>query len=88
MSSRRILFISPGDAARAQMAAGLLRHLAGGAVGVASASTAVATPPPAAVQAMAEEGIDLTGQPAQTLDQYAGQVFDEQILLCDGTTDT
>lgn len=88
MSPRRILFISPGDATRAQMAAGLLQQLAGDSCSAASAGTTTSAPPPAAVRAMAELGIDLGGLPVRTLDQYAGQRFDEQILLCDGTTET
>lgn len=88
MSPRRILFISPGDATRARMAAGLLHQLAGDAYSVASASTTAADLSPTALRVMAEVGIDLAGYPAQTLDRYAGQRFDEQILLCDGTTDT
>lgn len=88
MTPRRILFISPGDPTRAQMAAGLLHHLAGDAFNVASASTITTDPTPSAARALAEAGIDLTAHPAQTLDRYAGQGFDEQVLLCDGTTDT
>lgn len=40
------------------------------------------------MRGMAEAGIDLAAYPAKTLDRYAGQRFDEQVLLCDGTTDT
>lgn len=42
----------------------------------------------ARLRGMAEAGIDLAAYPAKTLDRYAGQRFDEQVLLCDGTTDT
>ena len=88
MALRRILFISPSNPTRARMAAGLLNHLAGVAFSVASASTTTTDPSPAAALALAEAGIDLAEYPAQTLDRYAGQRFDEQVLLCDGTTDT
>ena len=87
MSPRHVLFISPGDATCAQMAAGLLHHLAGDTFSAASAGTAASAPPPAAVGVMAELGIDLGSPPVRTLDQYAGQAFDEQVLLCDGTTE-
>ena len=63
MSERpTVLFVCVHNAGRAQMAAGYLRHLGAGAVDVRSAGSAPgATVNPAAVEAMAEEGIDISG---------------------------
>ncbi|WP_052664525.1 arsenate reductase ArsC [Nitriliruptor alkaliphilus] len=57
-----VLFLCVHNAGRSQMAAGWLRHLAGDRVQVLSAGSAPAEQVnPAAVEAMAEVGIDLTG---------------------------
>lgn len=58
-----VLFVCVHNAGRSQMAAGWLRHLAGDAVEVRSAGSAPAGQiNPVAVRAMAEVGIDITGQ--------------------------
>ncbi|QCR44842.1 heat-shock protein HtpX [Curtobacterium sp. SGAir0471] len=61
-----VLFVCVHNAGRSQMAAGWLRHLAGDRVDVFSAGSEPADRINAvAVQAMAEEGIDIAGeQPA------------------------
>jgi protein-tyrosine-phosphatase len=56
-----VLFVCVHNAGRSQMAAGYLRHLAGDRVRVLSAGSAPAESiNPVAVEAMAEEGIDIT----------------------------
>ncbi|WP_433554155.1 arsenate reductase ArsC [Micromonospora zamorensis] len=72
MSTRpSVLFVCVHNAGRSQMAAGWLRHLAGDTVEVRSAGSAPAeTVNPAAVRAMREVGIDITGQTPKLL-QYA-----------------
>jgi arsenate reductase len=58
-----VLFLCVHNAGRSQMAAGWLRHLADGAVEVMSGgSNAGASVNPAAVDAMAEVGIDISTQ--------------------------
>ena len=58
-----VLFLCVHNAGRSQMAAGWLRHLAGGAVDVYSGgSDPAAQTNPAAVAAMAEVGIDIASQ--------------------------
>lgn len=55
-----VLFVCVHNAGRSQMAAGFLRHLAGGTVDVYSAGSEPASElNPVAVQAMLEEGIDI-----------------------------
>lgn len=57
-----VLFLCVHNAGRSQMAAGWLQHLAGDRVQVLSAGSAPAEQVnPAAVEAMAEVGIDLSG---------------------------
>ena len=58
-----VLFVCVHNAGRSQMAAGWLRHLAGDRVEVRSAGSAPGDRVnPAAVEAMAEVGIDIAGQ--------------------------
>jgi arsenate reductase len=63
MSDRpTVLFVCVHNAGRSQMAAGFLRTLGGDQVQVLSAGSAPGqTVNPAAVEAMAEEGIDISG---------------------------
>jgi arsenate reductase len=60
-----VLFVCVHNAGRSQMAAGYLQHLAGDRVEVLSAGSAPADQVnPAAVAAMAEDGVDITaGEP-------------------------
>ena len=63
-----VLFMCVHNAGRSQMAAGFLRSLAGDRIEVRSAgSTPADQINPVAVQAMAEVGIDITGQQPRTL---------------------
>lgn len=58
-----VLFLCVHNAGRSQMAAGWLEHLAAGRIDVLSAGSEPAdTVNPAAVEAMAEVGIDLLGR--------------------------
>ncbi|MCJ1714483.1 arsenate reductase ArsC [Curtobacterium sp. VKM Ac-2922] len=63
-----VLFVCVHNAGRSQMAAGFLRHLAGDRIDVYSAGSEPAHHiNPVAVQAMAEEGIDIAGEQPQIL---------------------
>jgi len=68
-----VLFLCVHNAGRSQMAAGWLRHLAGGRIEVFSGGSEPAdNVNPAAVAAMAEEGIDIAGeQPQRWTDEHA-----------------
>ncbi|MEV0332380.1 arsenate reductase ArsC [Nocardia sp. NPDC050717] len=63
-----VLFVCVHNAGRSQMAQGFLSHLAGDAIEVRSAGSAPgAALNPAAVEAMAELGIDITAQTPKIL---------------------
>lgn len=70
-----VLFLCVHNAGRSQMAAGFARTLGGGAVSVLSAGSQPAEQiNPAAVAAMAERGIDITGQqPERWTDERLGE---------------
>ena len=77
-----VLFVCVHNAGRSQMAAGFLAHLAGDAIEVRSAASAPAdTINPAAVEAMAEVGIDITAQTPKILTTDAVQASDVVITM-------
>jgi arsenate reductase len=72
VSKPAVLFVCVHNAGRSQMAAGWLRHLAGDRVEVRSAGSEPADQiNPAAVEAMHEVGIDITGAVPQILETEA-----------------
>ena len=79
----RVLFLCTHNSARSQMAEGLLRHLGGGRYEAFSAGTKATRVRPLALRAMAELGIDISGQESKTLERYRGQPFDAVITVCD-----
>lgn len=80
---QRVLFICTHNSARSQMAEGLLRHLGGERFEVFSAGIEATQVRPLAIRAMAELGIDISGQESKALDRYLGEPFDEVITVCD-----
>src|SRR5262245_53525920 len=79
----RVLFICTGNSSRSQMAEGWLRQLGGSGVTAASAGTVPTALHPYAVAAMAEHGVDISGQQVKPVDAFAGQSFERVITLCD-----
>jgi arsenate reductase (thioredoxin) len=84
----RVLFLCTHNSARSQMAEGLLRHLSGGRVEAHSAGTAATAVRPLAIRAMAELGIDLSGQASKTLERYLGEPFDAVVTVCDDANES
>ncbi len=77
-----VLFVCVHNAGRSQMAAGFLRHLAGDAVEVRSAGSLPGDRVnPAAVAAMAEVGIDISGQQPKVLTPEAVEASDVVITM-------
>lgn len=82
-----VLFVCVHNAGRSQMAAGYLRHLGGGRIEVRSAGSAPAdTVNPAAVAAMAEEGIDISAEQPKILTTEAVEVSDVVVTMGCGDT--
>lgn len=84
----RVLFLCTHNSARSQMAEGILRHLGGAAVEVHSAGTVATRVHPLAVAAMAEKGIDVSGQRSKHLDELSGQDFDFVVTVCDNARES
>ncbi len=70
------------------MAEGLLRHLGGERFEAFSAGTEATQVRPLAIKAMAELGIDISGQTSKTLQRYLREPFDEVIAVCDTAAET
>jgi len=87
MSKPSVLFVCVHNAGRSQMAAAFLTHLSGGAVEVRSAGSSPADQiNPAAVQAMAEAGIDITAEKPKILTDQA--VRESDVVITMGCGDT
>jgi arsenate reductase len=81
-----VLFVCVHNAGRSQMAAGYLRHLAGDRIEVLSAGSEPGDRiNPVAVQAMAEEGIDIAGAQPRILD--ADEVRASDVVVTMGCGD-
>ena len=77
-----VLFVCVHNAGRSQMAAGYLNHLSGGAIEVRSAGSEPADKiNPVTIQAMAEEGIDITAEKPKILTTEAVRASDVVITM-------
>jgi arsenate reductase len=83
MTTQRVLFLCTHNSARSQMAEGLLRHLAGDRFEIMSAGTEATSVRPEAIRAMADLGVDISGQSSNTLERYLGEPFDYVVTVCD-----
>lgn len=81
-----VLFVCVHNAGRSQMAAAYLQHLAGDRIEVRSAGSAPADQVnPAAVEAMLEEGIDMSAETPKLLTDQA--VRDSDVVITMGCGD-
>jgi len=82
-----VLFVCVHNAGRSQMAAGFMNQLSGGRVEVLSAGSAPKeTINPIAIEAMAEEGIDISTEVPKILTTQAVQESDVVITMGCGDT--
>ena len=83
---RRVLFLCTGNSCRSHMAEGWLRHLAGDRYEALSAgSDPAGYVHPGAVAAMAEAGVDLSGQESKSIDRFLpphGEPPDVIVSVC------
>ncbi|MDO8871560.1 MAG: arsenate reductase ArsC [Methanoregula sp.] len=79
----RVLFVCTANAARSQMAEGLLRAKYGDRYEVFSAGTRLAKVSTRAIAVMQEIGIDISHHRSKTIDEFRGTSFDLAVTLCD-----
>jgi arsenate reductase len=83
VEKQRVLFVSTDNAARSQMAEGMLRAWADDRYDVASAGIEPTQVRPEAVAVMAELGIDISGQQTKGIDAFLGQPWAWVITVCE-----
>jgi len=79
---KRVLFLCVANSARSQMAEGLARHVLGAGIEAMSAGSEPARVNPYAIEAMAEIGIDISGQRVKSVDEIDATGIDLVITLC------
>ncbi len=79
----RILFLCTGNSCRSQMAEGWARHLKGDVLEPYSAGVAPAGLSRAAVEVMAEAGVDISQQRSKYMEALRHMEFDYVVTLCD-----
>ena len=79
----RVLFLCTHNAARSQIAEGLLRFFGQGDFAVFSAGSEPTAINPTVLQVMQELGIDISHQRSKSIDEFRGQRFDYVISLCE-----
>jgi arsenate reductase len=79
----KVLFLCTANAARSQMAAGIVRHDFGDRVETYSAGTNPKGVSRLAIMVLGEIGIDISGETSDHLDKYRDMDFDYVITLCD-----
>lgn len=84
---QRILVLCTANSARSQMSEGLLRHMAGDRLEVASAGTHPSVVNPLAIAAMHERGIDIRHHRSKHLNEMLEQPWDTVITVCDNAAE-
>jgi len=80
---KRILFLCTGNSCRSQMAEALVNHLRGEEYQAFSAGVAPHGLDPRAVRAMAETGLDISGNRSKDLGEFLDQEFTWVVTVCD-----
>jgi arsenate reductase len=83
MIKPKVLFLCSGNSCRTQMAEAFLRDLAGDRFEITSAGNEATPLDPAAVEAMRELGMNISGYQSKKVDPFFGERFAYVITLCD-----
>jgi arsenate reductase len=78
----KVLFLCTGNSCRSQMAEGWARRLRGESIEPFSAGIMAKGLDPRAVRAMAELGVDISGQRSKTVDGLMHERFDFVVTVC------
>jgi arsenate reductase (thioredoxin) len=82
LAPRHVLFLCVANSARSQMAEGIARSLAPASVTISSAGSAPSRLNPLAVRALAEIGLDISGQHSKSVDDIPPEGVEAVITLC------
>lgn len=78
----KVLFLCTGNSCRSQMAEGWARHLKGDVIEAYSAGIETHGMNPRAVRAMAEAGVDISGQRSKNVSELRDVPFDYVVTVC------
>ena len=82
LSPKHVLFLCVANSARSQMAEGIARSLAPAGVRISSAGSAPSRLNPLAVRALAEIGLDISGQYSKSVNDIPPEGVEVVITLC------
>ncbi|MGC2236625.1 MAG: arsenate reductase ArsC [Pyrinomonadaceae bacterium] len=80
---KSILILCTGNSARSQMAEGLLKYITQSTYEIFSAGTKPSIVRPEAIKALAEIGIDISGNRSKSVAEFAGRKIDYVLTVCD-----
>ena len=84
----KILFLCTGNSCRSQMAEAWTRRLKGDFFEAYSAGVKPKGIDPRAIRAMAEVGVDISGQESKDMDTFGNMEFEYVITLCDNARES
>lgn len=84
----KVLFLCTGNSCRSQMAEGWVRALKSEEIEPYSAGVEVKPVDPLAVKAMAEEGVDISGQRSKKVSELMDIPFDYVVTVCSHARET
>ncbi len=84
----KVLFLCTGNSCRSQMAEGWTRHLRGDRIEAYSAGIETHGLNRDAVRAMAEAGVDISGQRSKLVGEFRGVEFDYVVTVCDNARES
>jgi arsenate reductase (thioredoxin) len=81
--TKKILVLCTGNSCRSQIAEGYLKHFVGEKARIFSAGTETHGVNPKAIETMKDDGIDISNQTSNNIDEYRDIDFDFVITVCD-----
>ena len=84
---KKILILCTGNSARSQMAEGLLKNIAQKRYEIFSAGTKPSIVRPEAIKALAEIGIDISGNRSKSVEEFVNNEIDYVLTVCDHAKD-
>ena len=85
---QKVLFICTENAARSQMAEGIMRAMLGDRYEAYSAGVKPDRVSPFAIRTLAEKGIDISQHRSKSIDEFKDKTFDYVITVCDRARET
>jgi len=80
---KKVLILCTGNSARSQMAEGLLKHITQNRYDIYSAGTKPSIVRPEAIEALAEIGIDISGNRSKSVEEFVNEEIDYVLTVCD-----